>query len=404
MLTRFHVRGFRSLEDLSLDLRPLNVLVGHNDSGKTNVLDALLTMSRLASESVAMTWPGTEAFADDAWEKTTTAIGFGVDSVINSLKFQYEVEICAGTKAPHVGSESLSFPGERLSWPAEKLVAVVSGLVLQKGEHRTQTFLASVPERQTLKSDRDRTIATFSSSVRGYAKHMLRPEAIREPCEPQSLRGINVAESGYGVPAAIDLLFREERKTFARIEKSLRVFASGVNEIIPREDPKQIEGNGSKATAVKKKLAFELSKPNCVVEADHISEGILMVLAWLVIANLKGHRLLVVDEPENGVHPQSLRIVMDLFHKLSDGQIEGVPPCQIVIATHSPFVVDCLRLDGHDELFVLSRDAKGATRAQAVSQRPWIKDLVPPYLLGEAWVNFGDEGLASDEPPREPGA
>ena len=36
-----HVRGFRRLVDLDLDLRPLNVLIGANGSGKTSLLEVL---------------------------------------------------------------------------------------------------------------------------------------------------------------------------------------------------------------------------------------------------------------------------------------------------------------------------------------------------------------------------
>src|SRR4051812_40970782 len=44
---RIHVQGFRRLVDLDLELRPLNVLIGANGSGKTSSLDvfALLAAS-----------------------------------------------------------------------------------------------------------------------------------------------------------------------------------------------------------------------------------------------------------------------------------------------------------------------------------------------------------------------
>ena len=42
MFTRFHVRGFRNLEDLELnDLARVNVIAGANGAGKTALLEAL---------------------------------------------------------------------------------------------------------------------------------------------------------------------------------------------------------------------------------------------------------------------------------------------------------------------------------------------------------------------------
>ena len=50
MLRRFAVRGFKSLHDVEIELAPLVVLMGPNAAGKSNVLEALLLLSRLATE------------------------------------------------------------------------------------------------------------------------------------------------------------------------------------------------------------------------------------------------------------------------------------------------------------------------------------------------------------------
>ncbi len=41
LIKSIEIEGFRSLRHVRLDLRPLNVLIGPNQSGKTNILDAL---------------------------------------------------------------------------------------------------------------------------------------------------------------------------------------------------------------------------------------------------------------------------------------------------------------------------------------------------------------------------
>ena len=51
MLTRLEVDGFKSLRDFSIDLEPLTVLLGPNDAGKSNILEALALSSRLAVRS-----------------------------------------------------------------------------------------------------------------------------------------------------------------------------------------------------------------------------------------------------------------------------------------------------------------------------------------------------------------
>ena len=40
-LTRLHIKNFRSLADVSVDVHPINVLFGPNGSGKSTLLEAI---------------------------------------------------------------------------------------------------------------------------------------------------------------------------------------------------------------------------------------------------------------------------------------------------------------------------------------------------------------------------
>ena len=46
MLTRFSVKNYKCLADVSLPLTPLHVLIGQNDAGKTSLLEAMLAFYR----------------------------------------------------------------------------------------------------------------------------------------------------------------------------------------------------------------------------------------------------------------------------------------------------------------------------------------------------------------------
>ncbi|MBU1208087.1 MAG: AAA family ATPase [Proteobacteria bacterium] len=50
MLKRLRVQGFKSLADIEVEFPALTVLFGPNASGKSNLLDALLILSRIATE------------------------------------------------------------------------------------------------------------------------------------------------------------------------------------------------------------------------------------------------------------------------------------------------------------------------------------------------------------------
>lgn len=52
MLTRIEIDGFKTFERFSLDLEPIQVILGQNASGKSNLFDAIRWLSNLASSDV----------------------------------------------------------------------------------------------------------------------------------------------------------------------------------------------------------------------------------------------------------------------------------------------------------------------------------------------------------------
>ena len=49
MLKRIHIKGYKSLADVAVSLSPLTLLFGPNAAGKSNFLDALQLLSKLAT-------------------------------------------------------------------------------------------------------------------------------------------------------------------------------------------------------------------------------------------------------------------------------------------------------------------------------------------------------------------
>ena len=44
MITRFQVQNYKALRDVTLDLTPMHVLIGPNDTGKTSILEAMTAL------------------------------------------------------------------------------------------------------------------------------------------------------------------------------------------------------------------------------------------------------------------------------------------------------------------------------------------------------------------------
>ncbi len=70
--------------------------------------------------------------------------------------------------------------------------------------------------------------------------------------------------------------------------------------------------------------------------AEELSEGVLYLLALLCIVHQPTPpHLLLIEEPETGIHPRRLKEVIDLIRKLSTEK-----DIQVIVTTHSPLVVD----------------------------------------------------------------
>ena len=76
MLKRIHIKGYKSLRDVELDLPPLAVLFGPNAAGKSNFLDALQLLSGLATSRTLR-----DAFAPPYRGKPLESFSFGRDGL-----------------------------------------------------------------------------------------------------------------------------------------------------------------------------------------------------------------------------------------------------------------------------------------------------------------------------------
>ncbi len=60
MIESFYVNNYKCLVDVRIPLTPIHVIIGQNDSGKTSVLEAMLTLSRSTAEQVHHIFPGNQ--------------------------------------------------------------------------------------------------------------------------------------------------------------------------------------------------------------------------------------------------------------------------------------------------------------------------------------------------------
>ncbi len=90
--------------------------------------------------------------------------------------------------------------------------------------------------------------------------------------------------------------------------------------------------------------------------ADEVSEGVLYFLALLCIIHQPNPpKLLLLEEPERGIHPRRIREVMDFIFRLAEEK-----DIQIILTTHNEHVLDDFSTRP-EAVFVFDKDEEGAT-------------------------------------------
>ncbi len=181
-------------------------------------------------------------------------------------------------------------------------------------------------------------------------------------------------ERGTGLPALYDALLVRDLPAYIALNEQLTKLFPSVKSI-QLMNP----NHGTKALGVR-------LTDGTVVPADQMSEGLLYYLAFAVLPHLAPTALLLVEEPENGLHPSRIAEVMRVLRAISE-------KTQVIIETHSPLVINELR---PEEVTVVTRSPETGTNATPIQTTPGFEERAKVYALGELWLSYAN---GDDEAP-----
>lgn len=203
----------------------------------------------------------------------------------------------------------------------------------------------------------------------------LDPDGMRQPTNliPQG-HPLEFGSRGGGLAAVYDALLSGRLPVFLEISKRF-------TELFPTARAIQLT-NPSQTT---KALGVELMDGRSV-SADRLSEGMLYWLAFAALPYLQPTPLILIEEPENGLHPSRIGDVMHVLREVSKTS-------QIILATHHPLVINELQAD---EVTVITRTPERGTIATPLSRTKNFEQRSKVYALGELWLNYADGEFESD--------
>jgi predicted ATPase len=377
MITRLQVRNFKSLKDIDLSLGPLNVLVGPNMSGKSNILDVLRFLrevffpeSGTQGVSYALTQRGgaNEVLWKGGEEKLITIVLEIVDEAKPIAKYRYSLELIGGPgNFTAMQNESLKrlLPEREVELILREQGSVnllnadgkVAGGIGQSG--------VSVMQYASPGWDGYR----FMQWVERWRSYHLVPPAMKEPSS-MSL-GEVLTPDGDNLSAYLMWLQTRSPESFGRINEVLHDLFPDVTQVktIPGLDGKVHLGVTEKG----------LRRPTNVWQT---SDGFLMLTALLsLIYAPPEHRttLLCIEEPENYLHPRLLETVVALLRQTRQEVLDSkISPAQVMLTTQSPYLVNQFSLDE----IIWTEKKNGETKAYRPADKRHLKTLIENKELG----------------------
>ena len=358
-LTNIHVKNFRGLRDVRLDLAPTTLLIGENNCGKTSLLDAArLALSRSAGRKTGTFDPY------DYHLGTRQAEPQGADPIIITLTFETDAE------------ETL--PEEFTQTLADVLVTDDSGrslLIFRVTSSFDSTlsdfvsdwlFLDTAGNPLGPKSKKPSNLQEFQrlfpvfylsalrDAVREFRTGSFWTPFIKNPAIPPEIKEQIQEQIGELNKSVLDA--HESLKTVkAHLAKAQQLVPLGKADTVDIEAlPGRISDLLS-GTQVNMSAVGGASIPLARHGAGTQSLSVLFLFQAYLIAMLKqqfselSNPLLALEEPEAHLHPFATR---SLWSTLS------AVPGQKIVASHSGDLVANASLDCIRRLYVLNGDTK----------------------------------------------
>ena len=362
-IERVYVRGFRSLADVELDDLPrAAVLIGANGAGKSNFIRFFEMLSWMLKARRLDEFVQKQGGADDqlhGGNRTTprmeAELSIRTDVGRNDYRFALS----------HAHPDRLFFVEEGFRFSREDQLSKAPWQYLESGGQEAEIV-------RVAQSGAHPGINVKTASV---VVHLLRDCAVYQfhdtSDESNFKKRWQVDDKDYirshgGNLAAV--LLRLEREDLDRYE----LICEQIGRILPGFDRFELEESFGKVP-----LRWKARGTGKTFGAHLTSDGSLRFFALVTLLNLPAEMLpsvLLLDEPELGLHPAAVTLVGGMIRSLSEER-------QIIVATQSPLLVDAFDVE---EIFVLEL-REGRTEVKKRSSDDYQVWLDEDFTPGELW-------------------
>lgn len=358
-LDNIEVGGFKSIREMSLDLRSLNILIGANGSGKSNFISIFEMLDQLVHRNL-QTYIRSRGGASSILRfgpKTTQEIAI-------NLRFGNRGY---SAKLAFSDDDSLFFSAEStLAFP---MMGISNRQVFESG-HRESKLLTVAGEMldNRVKAMWGESYALqIADAIAGWKVYHFhdttRNASVKLRGDIGDLRVLQADASN--LAAILYFLQRHRNEYYTRIVRTIRLVAPFFDDFALHPDADNPD---------KIRLEWHEKGSSTNFNANSLSDGTLrfMCLATLLLQpNLPS--TILIDEPELGLHPYALTLLASMLRSTAT-------KTQIIVSTQS---VPLVNQFSPEDVIVVDREDNQSVfkRLQSQDLESWLED----YGLGELW-------------------
>lgn len=345
MMDFIKISGYKSFKEISLELKPVNILIGANGSGKSNFISFFEFLYNLCNQKLAA-YVGSKGGEDIILHKgvkKTAELDF-------EISFNNNLNGYAATL--RLGNRGFVFKNEFL---------------IYQGDHKN---ISNHGMESNLKSTDMYRSSYIRDHLNSYLVYHFQDTGLNSPFANYSNKDKDtwyLYENGNNIAAMLYSIMQDDKVLYNRIVKNIQSIAPFFSDFFLKPNP---EGY--------LKLYWQDKYSSTIYSSNDISDGTLRFIALTVLfmqpETPDTPSTIIIDEPELGLHPFA---IAKLAGMIKSAAKRGI---QVIVATQSADLVNYFDAEQIITIDQINGESQ-LNRLKSDQFSQWLDE----YNIGELW-------------------